>query len=150
MNIASVYGMVSPDPSVSGESGRNSSEVHGASKAAVIQMPRYFAVHLAPLRIRVNCVSPGGVFAQQDPAFAERGAVKLLERTLYEETPYANPLEDIARAHERSKARTLGLHPHCLAGLLGQHAQRRVPQGRLRLGACAAPSAILLGTESTL
>ena len=71
INIGSVYGMVSPDPRVYGDSGRNSSEVYGASKAGVIQMTRYFAVHLAPAHIRVNSITPGGVFAGQDPAFVE-------------------------------------------------------------------------------
>jgi NAD(P)-dependent dehydrogenase (short-subunit alcohol dehydrogenase family) len=71
INIGSVYGVVSPDPRVYGDSGRNSGEVYGASKAAMIQMTRYFAVHLAPVQIRVNSITPGGVFAGQDPAFVE-------------------------------------------------------------------------------
>lgn len=71
INIASVYGMVSPDPRVYGDSGRNSAEVYGATKAGVIQMTRYYAVHLAPRNIRVNSISPGGVFANQDPSFVD-------------------------------------------------------------------------------
>ena len=69
VNVASVYGLVSPDPRVYGDSGRNSAEVYGATKAAVVQLTRYYAVHLAPRGIRVNALSPGGVFADQDPAF---------------------------------------------------------------------------------
>lgn len=69
INIGSVYGVVSPDPRVYGDSGRNSSEVYGASKAGLIQMTRYFAVHLARAKVRVNSITPGGVFANQDPAF---------------------------------------------------------------------------------
>ncbi len=74
INVASVYGLVSPDPRVYGDSGRNSAEVYGASKAGVVQMTRYYAVHLAPHRIRVNSISPGGVFAGQDPSFVEQYA----------------------------------------------------------------------------
>ncbi|MDP9260662.1 MAG: SDR family oxidoreductase, partial [Actinomycetota bacterium] len=69
VNIASIYGIVSPDPRIYGTSGRNSSEIYGATKAGVIQMTRWFAVHLAPQRIRVNCISPGGVFAHQTADF---------------------------------------------------------------------------------
>jgi NAD(P)-dependent dehydrogenase (short-subunit alcohol dehydrogenase family) len=69
INIASVYGLVSPDPRVYGDSGRNSAEVYGATKAGVVQMTRYYAVHYASRKIRVNSISPGGVFADQDPAF---------------------------------------------------------------------------------
>ena len=61
VNVASFFGVVSPDPRVYVDTARHSSEVYGAAKAGVIQMTRYFAVHLAPKRIRVNAVSPGGV-----------------------------------------------------------------------------------------
>jgi NAD(P)-dependent dehydrogenase (short-subunit alcohol dehydrogenase family) len=72
VNIGSIYGMESPDPSIYGDSGINSSAVYGASKAAIIQMTRYLAVHLSDRDIRVNCVSPGGIFADQDDYFLER------------------------------------------------------------------------------
>ena len=59
INIASMYGVVSPDPSIYGESGFNSLPNYGTSKAAVIQYTKYLACHLAKKRIRVNAVSPG-------------------------------------------------------------------------------------------
>ena len=62
LNIGSLYGTISPDFRIYGENDRKSSEVYGASKAAVIQLTKYFAVHLASRNIRVNCISPGGVF----------------------------------------------------------------------------------------
>jgi len=61
VNIASVFGVVAPDPRVYTDTARNSSEIYGATKAALIQMTRYFAVHLAARGIRVNAVSPGGI-----------------------------------------------------------------------------------------
>ncbi|MBM3556978.1 MAG: SDR family oxidoreductase [Alphaproteobacteria bacterium] len=61
VNIASFFGVVSPDPRVYVDTARNSSEIYGATKAGIIQMTRYFAVHLASRRVRVNAVSPGGV-----------------------------------------------------------------------------------------
>jgi NAD(P)-dependent dehydrogenase (short-subunit alcohol dehydrogenase family) len=81
VNIGSIYGVVSPDPRIYGESGINSSEVYGASKAALIQMTRYMAVHLARKDIGVNCVSPGGIFADQDEEFLDNYRTKVpLER----------------------------------------------------------------------
>lgn len=67
INIGSIYGVVSPDPGIYTDCSRHSPEVYGASKAGVIQMTKYFAVHLAPYQIRVNCVSPGGIFNPENP-----------------------------------------------------------------------------------
>ena len=67
INIGSHYGVISPDFRIYGQGDRRNSEVYGASKAAVIQMTKYFAVHLAARNIRVNCVSPGGVFNPRTP-----------------------------------------------------------------------------------
>ena len=41
--------------------------MYGATKAGVIQMSRYFAVALAQEGIRVNSVSPGGIFNPDNP-----------------------------------------------------------------------------------
>ncbi len=59
LNICSMYGMVSPDPSIYGHSGMNSPPHYGAAKSALIQYTRYAACHLAPFGIRVNAISPG-------------------------------------------------------------------------------------------
>ncbi len=67
INIASVYGVVSPDFSVYTDCARVSPEVYGASKAGIIQMTRYFAVALSELNVRVNCISPGGIFNKASP-----------------------------------------------------------------------------------
>lgn len=59
VNIASMYGRVSPDPRIYGDSGSNNPPFYGAAKAGLIQLTRYLAVHLAPEGIRVNSLSPG-------------------------------------------------------------------------------------------
>ena len=67
VNIGSIYGLVSPDFRVYQEGDRRSSEMYGATKAGVIQMTKYFAVELANVGIRVNAVSPGGIFNPANP-----------------------------------------------------------------------------------
>lgn len=67
VNIASLYGVVSPDPRIYTDCARKNSEVYGATKAAIIQMTKYFAVHLAAKNIRVNAISPGGIFNPESP-----------------------------------------------------------------------------------
>jgi len=67
VNIASMYGIISPDPRIYTDCMRKNSEVYGATKAGIIQMTKYFAVHLAERDIRVNCVSPGGLYNPDEP-----------------------------------------------------------------------------------
>lgn len=69
INIGSIYGMVGADWRIYGKSGINSPAVYAASKGAVINLTRYFAVHLARYGVRVNCISPGGVFDGQEAEF---------------------------------------------------------------------------------
>lgn len=59
VNIASMYGCVSPDPRLYGDSGMNNPPFYGAVKGGLLQLTRYFACHLAPRRIRCNAISPG-------------------------------------------------------------------------------------------
>jgi len=86
VNIASMYGSVSSDPSIYGTSGANSPPYYGAAKAGLIQLTRYLACHLAPDRVRVNCISPGpfpaAQYLERDPAFLNRLLEKIpLQRT---------------------------------------------------------------------
>lgn len=59
INVSSMYGLVSPDPSIYGDTGHNSPPYYGAAKAGMLQLTRYAAVHLAPEKIRVNAICPG-------------------------------------------------------------------------------------------
>jgi gluconate 5-dehydrogenase len=59
INVASMYGMVSPNPEVYGTSGFDNPPNYGAGKAAIIQLTKYAAVHFAKYNIRVNSISPG-------------------------------------------------------------------------------------------
>jgi 3-oxoacyl-[acyl-carrier protein] reductase len=63
--IASHYGVISPNPAIYGDSKRNSSEIYGATKAGLIQLARYYAVHASELNVRFNSVSPGGVLNKE-------------------------------------------------------------------------------------
>src|SRR3989344_2022593 len=71
INIGSIYGVVPMDKKIYGDSGRNNSEVYGGTKAGIIQMSRYLAAYLGEKNIRVNSVSPGGVFAHQKQFFID-------------------------------------------------------------------------------
>jgi NAD(P)-dependent dehydrogenase (short-subunit alcohol dehydrogenase family) len=67
INVASIFGVVSSDFRNYTDCGRKNPEVYGATKAGLILMTKYFAVHLASRRIRVNAVSPGGIYNPANP-----------------------------------------------------------------------------------
>ncbi|SHH67471.1 SDR family NAD(P)-dependent oxidoreductase [Desulfosporosinus lacus] len=91
INIASMYGVVSPDPVIYGESGANNPPYYGAAKAGLIQLTRYAACHLASKGIRVNSLSPGPF---PSPDIAE----KIPE--FYKELCRKNPMNRIGYADE--------------------------------------------------
>ena len=72
INISSIYGIVAPDQRIYGDTGLNSSLVYGSSKAGVTQLTKYLAAYLADRGIRVNCISPGGIFNNQPEYFLQR------------------------------------------------------------------------------
>ncbi|MEP7056222.1 MAG: SDR family oxidoreductase [Caldimonas sp.] len=81
VNIASMYGHVSPDPRIYGNSGSNNPPFYGAAKAGLLQLTRYLAVHLGPERIRVNSVSPGPFPPPSIEQTAPRFHARLCEKT---------------------------------------------------------------------
>lgn len=98
VNLASTYGVVSPDPRVYGQSGVNSPVSYAASKAGVIQLSRYLAVHWRDKNVRVNCLVPGGVFDNQ----ADEFVAAYCERT---------PLARMARAEDYQGAMLFMVSP---------------------------------------
>ncbi|MFM2225832.1 MAG: hypothetical protein RJA07_2034 [Bacteroidota bacterium] len=60
INIASMYGIVSPDFKVYEATPQFLNPPHyGIAKAGIIQMTKYFAAYLAHQNIRVNAIAPG-------------------------------------------------------------------------------------------
>jgi gluconate 5-dehydrogenase len=64
VNIASMYGVVSPQHGIYGRSGINNPCNYGPAKAGVIQFTKWLATYLGPFNIRVNCISPGGFYSE--------------------------------------------------------------------------------------
>lgn len=68
VNIASIYGLVSPDFRIyESHSEMTNPPSYGFVKAGMIQLTRYLAVQFAPHGVRVNCISPGGLFSPSMP-----------------------------------------------------------------------------------
>jgi len=72
INFASIYGVVAPDFSIYEGSTMTMPVAYSAIKGGVIALSKYMATYYAKDNIRVNCVSPGGVFDKQPDSFVER------------------------------------------------------------------------------
>lgn len=72
INFASTYGVVSSNPSLYVGNSLGNPIAYSASKGGVIMMTRYLGVYWAKRGVRVNCVTPHGVFNQHEKGFIER------------------------------------------------------------------------------
>lgn len=57
--FSSMYGVVAPDKSIYHAPMAANPIDYGASKAATLQLSRYFAMHYGPAGVRFNCITPG-------------------------------------------------------------------------------------------
>jgi len=71
INMSSVYGIVGPDFTVYDGTSMTMPAAYSAIKGGIINFTRYLASYLGPFNIRVNTVSPGGIFDDQNPIFVE-------------------------------------------------------------------------------
>lgn len=66
VNFSSYLGLVSSRPDI--YNGSHKDVGYCVSKAGVIHLTKYLAVHFAP-NLRVNCIAPGGIALNQDKKF---------------------------------------------------------------------------------
>lgn len=71
VNVASHYGVVGPDFRIYPDTGISTPPVYTASKAGIIGLTRYLATYWAGKNIRVNCLSPGGVYNDHSAEFVK-------------------------------------------------------------------------------
>ncbi|MFA5156136.1 MAG: SDR family oxidoreductase [Candidatus Omnitrophota bacterium] len=71
INISSIYGISGPDMRLYKGTKMGNSAAYAASKGGLVQLTRWLATVLAP-RVRVNAISSGGIFRNQDKRFIDR------------------------------------------------------------------------------
>lgn len=69
--ISSIYGLCGPDMRLYEATDMANPVAYGVSKGGLLQLTRYLSTMLAP-RVRVNAISPGGVWRSQPEVFRER------------------------------------------------------------------------------
>jgi 2-deoxy-D-gluconate 3-dehydrogenase len=79
INVSSTYGLVGPDQRLyqrEGQPPQYKPVTYSVSKAAALGLTRYLATYFAGTGIRVNSLTPGGVFADHDEEFVRRYSAK--------------------------------------------------------------------------
>jgi len=74
INICSIYGLVGPDQRIyqkPGQEPQSKPVYYSVTKAGVLGLTRYLATYYAGKNLRVNALTPGGVFNDHDQAFAQ-------------------------------------------------------------------------------
>ena len=71
INITSIYGEYGPDWGLYEGTQMGNPVAYAVSKGGLVQLTRWLATTIAP-EVRVNAVSPGGIFRNQDQKFVER------------------------------------------------------------------------------
>lgn len=76
LNVSSIYGIIGPDMSLYSGTEMGNPAAYAISKGGLLQLTRWLSTVLAP-KIRVNSISLGGIFRNQNKLFVDR----YIERT---------------------------------------------------------------------
>lgn len=95
VNVSSTYGIVGPDQRLyerEGEPRQYKPVTYSVAKAAAIGLTRYLATYFAGKGIRVNALTPGGVYAGHDDEFVKRYSAKTVLGRMAEKEEISNAL----------------------------------------------------------
>jgi len=71
VNVGSIYGMIGPDMGLYQGTKMGNPAAYAASKGGLLQFTKWLSTVLAP-EIRVNAITPGGVWRNQPKSFVEK------------------------------------------------------------------------------
>ena len=72
INFASTYGIVSSNPALYEDNSMGNPLAYSASKGGVVMLTKYLGVYWARRGVRVNCLTPHGVWNNHEQGFVER------------------------------------------------------------------------------
>jgi len=78
ISISSMYGFAAPRFEIYEGTKMTVPVEYAAIKGAIINLTKYLASYLGEYNIRVNCISPGGVFDNQPKSFVKKYSQKVL------------------------------------------------------------------------
>jgi NAD(P)-dependent dehydrogenase (short-subunit alcohol dehydrogenase family) len=78
VNVASIYGIVAPDPALYVSLEMSTPSAYSAIKGGIIAHTKHLAARYGRQGVRVNAVSPGGITNQQPTIFTDRYNAKTM------------------------------------------------------------------------
>lgn len=78
INMGSIYGFAAPRFEIYEGTEMTTPVEYAAIKGAIINLTKYLASYLGKYNIRVNCISPGGVYDHQPESFVKKYSQKVL------------------------------------------------------------------------
>lgn len=95
INIASIYGEFGPDWGLYEGTPMGNPAAYSASKGGLLQLTRWLSTTMAP-NVRVNAISPGGVFRNQPELFVNRYVAKTPLRRMATEDDFRGAVAYLA------------------------------------------------------
>ena len=86
INISSIYGVVAPKFEIYENTKMSIPVEYAAIKAGLIHLTKYMAKYFKGLNIRVNTLSPGGIFDDQPEAFLRSYELKCLNKGMLDKS----------------------------------------------------------------
>jgi NAD(P)-dependent dehydrogenase (short-subunit alcohol dehydrogenase family) len=72
INLSSIYGFLGPDFYIYKDTAMTMPAAYSVIKGGIINFTRYLASYYGKYKIRINCISPGGVYCKQPRVFVKR------------------------------------------------------------------------------
>ena len=82
INMSSIYGLIGPDFTIYDGTEMTMPAAYSAIKGGIVNFTRYLASYYGPYGIRLNCVSPGGIFDNQKEIFVKQYEQKVPMRRM--------------------------------------------------------------------
>ena len=86
INISSIYGVVAPKFEIYDNTPMTMPVEYAAIKSGLIHLTKYMAKYFKGMNIKVNALSPGGIFDHQPEAFLEKYKEKCLNKGMLDKS----------------------------------------------------------------
>lgn len=92
VNIASIYGVVAPKFEIYNNTSMTVPVEYAAIKSGLLHLTKYMAKYFKGMNIRVNALSPGGIFDHQPDAFLENYQQQCLNKGMLDKSDLTGTL----------------------------------------------------------